>query len=295
MAKLIDDAGLGHAGVVLDSTEQFSSLNNSAAADFLRATKELTFHIWANKDSFFHTHENYLEIFIVTSGKLLHRFNDQTSVMRKGDAFLIFPGQYHQHIQYKDYPSQHINLTCSLPFAHSLCKIFFGTENLKFPCQHIHLTDNEFAVVKNMQNVILRSQTTEHLFAALRTMLSLLFGFFYFPKQGQAFDETLPKWLLEFIQELQNLDFSDPVHLSDLYAISGYSQSTLSIQFKKYMGQTLVSYINDLKLKSACNQLKNTNFSLSEIAQASGFESYPYFSRLFKRTFGMTPQQYRSS
>ncbi len=286
MAKSISDMGSG---------AQFSSLNGSTAADLLRATRELTFHVWTSSNSFFHTHENYLEIFIVTSGKLLHQFGEQTTVMKTGDAFLVFPGQYHQHRPYKNYTSQHINLTCSLPFAAALCKANFGQEQPVFPRQLIHLSEGEFAVIMNMQNVILRSQTDEHLNVTLRAMLSFLLGFFYVPEQTPARSESLPKWLVQFLHKLQDIDFSDPVHLSDLYAMSGYSQSTLSRYFKQYMDQTLVSYINDLKLNHACNQLKNTTFTLSEIAKSSGFESYPHFSRLFKRHFGLTPQQYRSS
>ena len=66
-------------------------------------------------------------------------------------------------------------------------------------------------------------------------------------------------------------------------------------QFKKYMGQTLISYINDLKLNHVCNQLKSTNFPLIDIAKSAGFESYPHFSRLFKSKFGLSPLQYRAS
>ena len=83
--------------------------------------------------------------------------------------------------------------------------------------------------------------------------------------------------------------------MTDIYAMSGYSQSALSQQFKKYMGQTLISYINDLKLNHACNQLKNTSFSMVDIAKSAGFESYPHFSRLFKSKFGLSPLQYRAS
>ncbi len=295
MAKIINDNGIGHANDIQDCRWLFSNLNGPASAGLMHAKKSLTFHVWTTSNSVLHTHENYIEIFIVTSGKLLHKFGDKSMVMKTGDAFLMFPGQYHQHCTYKNYTSQHINLTCSLPFAADLCKALFGLEQPEFPRQLVHLNEREFSVITNMQNIILRSHTDEHMYVTLRAALAFLLGFFYVQEQEVARNENLPKWLIQFLRRLQDIDFSDPVHLSDLYTMSGYSQSTLSMYFKKYMGQTLVSYINDLKMNHACNQLVNTNFSLTEIARSSGFESYPHFSRLFKTRFGLTPLQYRSS
>ncbi len=293
MAKNINDTGLGHAAVVLDYSQYFS--NGSITAGRMRSQRDLTFHIWTTSNSDFHSHENYLEIFIVTSGKLLHQFGGKTMVMKTGDAFLMFPGQYHQHRQYKDYTSQHINVTCSLPFAASLFHTFYGTEQPVFPQQLIHLTESEFSVVTNMQNAILRSRTSNHLHATLRSMLSFLFNLFYVAEYEAENGEHLPKWLQQFLLKLQDIDFSDPVQLSGLYTMSGYAQTALSRNFKKYMGQTLVAYINNLKLNHACNQIINTSFSLSEIACSAGFESYPHFSRLFKSRFGMNPRQYRNA
>ncbi len=295
MAKTPSDSTHIYDNASQDSRLLFSNLNVPVSAGLFHAKKALTFHVWTTSNTFLHTHENYIEIFIVTSGKLLHQFGDKSMVMKTGDAFLMFPGQYHQHCTYKNYTSQHINLTCSLPFAADLCKALFGQEQPEFPRQLIHLNEREFSVITDMQNIILRSHTDEHMYVTLRAALAFLLGFFYIQEQEVEHSENLPKWLVQFLHKLQDIDFSDPVHLSDLYTMSGYSQSTLSMYFKKYMGQTLVSYINDLKMNHACNQLINTNFSLTEIARSSGFESYPHFSRLFKARFGLTPLQYRNT
>lgn len=261
----------------------------------MNSKHELTFHIWTSPSSDMHAHENYLELFIVTNGKLLHQFGNRSTVMQTGDAFLIFPGQYHQHRQYKHYTSQHINLTCSLPRAAAMFKSLCGTENPEIPKQSIHFNDSEFSVVKDIQALILRSQTDHYMNAAVQSLYSFALSFFCLPQTVTESPKVLPKWLQQFVQKLESIDFSNPIHMTDIYAMSGYSQSALSQQFKKYMGQTLVSYINDLKLNHACNQLKNTSFSMVDIAKSAGFESYPHFSRLFKSKFGLSPLQYRAS
>ncbi len=279
-----------------DSQSLFYNIPSGAApGTIMKSKQDLTFHIWACQESAIHTHENYLELFIVTDGKILHQFGESSTVMRTGDAFLIFPGQYHQHRQYKHYTSQHINLTCSLPRAATMFKSLFGTETPDFPRQIVHFNDSEFRVVTGMENLILRSQSSEYMNATVQSLFSFALSFFYLPQTVTEKSKVLPMWLQRFLQRLETLDFSDPVHMTDIYAMSGYSQSTLSQQFKKYMGQTLVSYINDLKLEHARNQLKNTNFPLNDIAKSSGFDSYPHFSRLFKSKFGLSPLQYRAS
>lgn len=284
---------------IRDSRELFYNIphgiSGNAPENVMNSKHELTFHVWTSPSSDLHAHENYLELFIVTNGKLLHQFGNRSTVMQTGDAFLIFPGQYHQHRQYKHYTSQHINLTCSLPRASAMFKSLCGTESPEIPNQSIHFNDSEFSVVKDIQALILRSQTDHYMNAAVQSLYSFALSFFLFSQTVTEQPKVLPKWLQQFLQELENIDFSSPVHMTNIYARSGYSQSALTQQFKKYMGQTMVSYINDLKLNHACNQLKNTNFSLTDIAKSAGFESYPHFSRLFKRKFGLSPLQYRAS
>lgn len=285
--------------LIRDSRELFynipQDISGIASENVMNSKHELTFHIWTSPSSDMHAHENYLELFIVTSGKLLHQFGDSSTVMQTGDAFLVFPGQYHQHRQYKHYSSQHINLTCSLPRAAAMFKSLCGTETPEIPKQSIHFNDSEFNVVKDIQALILRSQTDHYMNAAAQSLYSYALSFFCLPQAITESPKALPKWLKQFLQKLENIDFSNPIHMTDIYAMSGYSQSALSQQFKKYMGQTLISYINDLKLTHACNQLKNTSFSLVDIAKSAGFESYPHFSRLFKSKFGISPLQYRTS
>lgn len=284
---------------IRDSRELFYNIphgiSRNAPENVMNSKRELTFHIWTSPSSDLHAHENYLELFIVTDGKLLHQFGDHSTVMRTGDAFLIFPGQYHQHRQYKHYTSQHINLTCSLPRAAAMFQSLCGTDSPEILKQSIHFNDSEFSVVKDIQALILRSQTDHYMNAAVQSLYSFALSFFCLPQTVTERPKVLPKWLQQFLQKLESIDFSNPIHLTEIYAMSGYSQSALSQQFKKYMGQTLISYINDLKLNHACNQLKSTNFPLIDIAKSAGFESYPHFSRLFKSKFGLSPLQYRAS
>ncbi|MBQ3221724.1 MAG: helix-turn-helix transcriptional regulator [Clostridia bacterium] len=97
------------------------------------------------------------------------------------------------------------------------------------------------------------------------------------------------------MHKLHGIDFSQKIPLTDIYKLSGYGQTTLSKLFKQYMGQTLISYINDLKLDYACSLLTNTDYNTLSISSSLGFDSLSHFNHLFKKKFNMSPLQYRKA
>ena len=52
-------------------------------------------------------------------------------------------------------------------------------------------------------------------------------------------------------------------------------------------------YLANLRLRHACELLRATSMSVYEIAERCGYKDYFYFARLFKRTLGVTPSQFR--
>ena len=59
-------------------------------------------------------------------------------------------------------------------------------------------------------------------------------------------------------------------------------------------GETPANFILKIKIKRACQLLKNTSeISITEIAQRCGFDDSSNFTRTFKRVMGLTPTQYQ--
>ncbi len=63
--------------------------------------------------------------------------------------------------------------------------------------------------------------------------------------------------------------------------------------FKSYTKRTPLSYRTDIMLSHAKNLLTETSFSVSTVAEMSGFSDALYFSRVFKNRIGMSPTEFR--
>lgn len=63
--------------------------------------------------------------------------------------------------------------------------------------------------------------------------------------------------------------------------------------FKKRYTSTPVQYLISLRLQTAVNLLIESNLSISQIAELSGFSDVYYFSKLFKSRFTVSPKEYR--
>ena len=86
-------------------------------------------------------------------------------------------------------------------------------------------------------------------------------------------------------------DFS----LENVVTFTNFSHSHLCKLFKKHTNITLISYIQQQKLKSAKNLLATTNIPVSHIAEVLGFASESYFFSIFKKTYHITPLKYRKN
>lgn len=87
--------------------------------------------------------------------------------------------------------------------------------------------------------------------------------------------------------------YSEPLSLD---AISEYVHLTppyLSQLFKKETGSTFIDYLTLQRMNRAKTLLRYSECSVGEIAQTIGYNDAKYFSRVFTRSFGISPQKYR--
>lgn len=71
------------------------------------------------------------------------------------------------------------------------------------------------------------------------------------------------------------------------------NHSYLSVLFKKEMGRTISDFTQEARMNKAKELLRDPNIKVYEVAEQVGFQTAAYFTFLFKKTTGTTPQEFR--
>ncbi len=96
----------------------------------------------------------------------------------------------------------------------------------------------------------------------------------------------------ELLKAIIHRDFAKPLTLDTIAAEMNVSKSKLC-SIASRQGTTIISMLNEYRMRIASENLTESNRSVSGIAQEVGFNDYNYFTRLFKKQFGVSPREYR--
>ncbi|WP_426452657.1 response regulator transcription factor [Paenibacillus sp. S-38] len=83
------------------------------------------------------------------------------------------------------------------------------------------------------------------------------------------------------------------LHLTMLADRFNYNPSYFSELFKAKMGKTFIQYVTEVRMAHALKLLEESELSLWDIAELTGFSNPSYFSSKFKKMHGVTPSEYR--
>jgi len=88
-------------------------------------------------------------------------------------------------------------------------------------------------------------------------------------------------------------NFSGDITLDAVATYVHLNSAYFSTIFKQSSGSSFKEYLNMVRIEESKRLLANTDYSIIDIAIATGFEDQSYFSKVFKRYTGLTPKQYR--
>lgn len=95
------------------------------------------------------------------------------------------------------------------------------------------------------------------------------------------------------VLERVNIGYSDPVQLSDIAGEMYISESYLSRLFKNSVGMSFKDYLNHARLEYGLENILYTSKSIAEISEECGFSDPSAFNKLFRRTYGCSPTEYK--
>lgn len=106
-------------------------------------------------------------------------------------------------------------------------------------------------------------------------------------------NDELDNKLVNDVLVIMNDGIFDNLSIDNIVSKINYSRAYIFREFKKATGKSIMEYFTDLKIKTAKKMLRETDFSIREIAEKLSFDTPNYFSKTFKKINGVTPTAYK--
>lgn len=262
---------------------------------FSNPALQIDMHWFSQTSTSFHNHD-YYELNLITKGRCLYRHESGSFHIEKGDILIACPDTYHQIVPVTDSDYRLINVSITEKLFAEICNSFsaFFLDKVKTLChKRISSTPSVYNYLLNLIKSDALVETDEYNYSIiLKNWVHSVLTFAHKSSPNEAF--PYPEWFHELLVELA-LPESIGQKLPDTTIMQKYSATTLNRYFKEYLNTTPNVYFTNLKLEYATQLLKHTDYTISVVAQKIGFDSFSYFTRLFTKTYNITPLQYRKN
>ena len=91
-----------------------------------------------------------------------------------------------------------------------------------------------------------------------------------------------------------NCNYHRDISLDEISGYVGMNRTAFCTFFKHQTGQTFVEYLNGVRLSRAKELLQGSDQTIVQICSAVGISDAPYFCRIFKKAYGLTPTELRN-
>ena len=246
---------------------------------------------------------DFWELCCVESGKITLTVGSQTYSLSENELFVIAPNSRHKYFSETGNAAR-VFVACFESFSHNLLPL----SNVAFPlhsaerlCLDRIICESKSTFFTNVDDVLEIRENA--LFGGLQALLlqleyllicllrqlsnaqnpSLIFV------NDENFHRELTDAIVRYVRE--NMD--KRMTLTDICSRFSYSQSFICKIFKQQTSETVIEYVNRMKIGEACRLLTKTTMKVNEIGAALGFRETKYFDALFKKIMGITPTLYR--
>ncbi|WP_452220722.1 AraC family transcriptional regulator [Lacinutrix salivirga] len=254
-----------------------------------------------------HNH-NFFELTFILKGSGHHILNDTVIDYNKGDLFFLTPKDEHEFVIAEPTTFGIIKFTeqlflekatfsSSTYWRKNIETVIFHSNIITESIVHYHTDKTQlfglYELIKNELHepqVYSRNVLTE-LFGALLIILSrnLKSSLKHKLSTTSSNSEKIER-MLSYIR--QNVLHKERIKIKTIAEEFHMSPNYISIFIKKHAGISIQQYVIQTKIKMAERLLKQSNLSINEIADKTGFVDASHFNRIFKKYNGKNPTEY---
>lgn len=111
----------------------------------------------------------------------------------------------------------------------------------------------------------------------------------YYKKQQEDSNYYVVAWVRNYVDK----NYMNACRVEDMAEKINLSPNYLRSLFKIGTGQTILEYITDVRMQQACELLRDKRLKVKDVSSRAGYENVSYFSQIFTKRFGVTPNEYR--
>ncbi len=221
-------------------------------------------------------------LFLVVSGSGMLKLNGKEFLLKRGSIFFSFPQYFYTIHGSEDFAYVYISFrgksATELLDEIGACAdrpVFNGFERL------IEFWTDSVRRITSTNANLLTEGVLQYTFAMLVTKV-----------QEDKPETERESRFAEIINYLDCHYTDSELSLNLLAEQFSYAPKYLSRIFKQNMDIGFSKYLNNLRIQYACRQIEDGNISVTQISTACGFSDPMYFSKVFKRHTGCSPQAF---
>ncbi|MGD6803795.1 AraC family transcriptional regulator [Rossellomorea vietnamensis] len=222
------------------------------------------------------------------SGKV--SVNEDTFSFSAGSLFLFVPGVQIKGLMAAGVEFYLVRFRYAIAYYENEW-VFDGTPS-KFPIEGeltIKNTAHILTVFKNLKRAAERQGKIGSI--KLKALLNELIFLVIEDIRSQLMEGSVQKGIEQSIDFMEE-HYCAPITLEQLSQTAGLSSSYYSKCFKDYTGQPPIDYLREIRLKKAKELLMFSKEKLKVVAGLVGYQDEFYFSRVFKKQFGVSPKEF---
>lgn len=162
-----------------------------------------------------------------------------------------------------------------------------------FETEHFAIElDNMQPILNKVEQLLLKNLSPDHFsqFELKVTFMNILQEIVNSARNSE-YDFTLQQ--VSKVINYMHAHYEENIFISELAEIFHIDSRRIASLFERITGMTPVHYLMKYRVSKAKDLLKLTDLSISEIAEAVGYQDHFYFSRVFKKTTAQSPSAYR--
>lgn len=225
----------------------------------------------------------------ILDGQLLFQQNTSSVELKKGDLFVMLPGiSYTYRVIPSNHPLRMVWFAVDGPHLHAMLGEQPFQPNLPYTRQVVNV-----AVERTLNELLQQFRNID------RSNSYLLFIGTFYLLLGQLtsnirsdMNQKQFSWVQKSI-DFMHEHFMQSINIRDVAKSVGIERSHFSTVFTEQVGTSPSKYLKKLKMEKAAEMLKETNYSITEIALSVGYSDLFPFTRAFTQYYGASPSEYR--